>query len=671
MRGHKVYVKKSIDEALAHAAQSDCLYSVNLALGGFFSGRTEFFAEIMTWIRANPDFYLIGHLLDRKDRWYEIHEQSFAINMQVYRQLGCPQFGKEQVMTAEMPAVERSTENFHDDYTPFWLKPAAGSVAIHKAKPGHGLISAGIRAGHTLHAFPQVIRDSKYFFYPTTRGEFSRKFARWEMECQSSIESFYTFNTESIKNVADGINPRPLGRLITLCSGLLFFEILKKFDFIPGTKVNFYDTSEMALHMMKCLTEKWDGRNYPRFVQDNAWARNRLFNFWDAEKKWSDFLQKFGGEEKWLEFFARVKRDCHFNFSRRNVFQDEFANHPYFECLPEHGETLLWLSNVFHYRYTSSVRNLNDRLEAQDKLLRDLKARVPKMLVYMTSALGSRSKLGEIIFVEDYKPESQLAPSFWVSISSRYPENLRQFLGQHKDMKVSPPVCPPQFRDIDLDNLDIVPPLLLSKYSQWIEKQSLLPWLRLDLTLDHATMLSEARGCLDKFVDHRSDYSEGWSSVCLHGVSSHQTEDYDKYGFAERKDVPYKWTEVSERCPVTTKWLQTEWPMESFDRVRFMLLKPGGYILPHNDMGGVRGLSATNVSLNHPDNCEMVFARHGTLPWEPGQVFRLDVGVDHAVFNGSDDLRFHMIIHGRIGKRKDDWDKLIIRSYLKQFDVVH
>src|SRR6185312_3602507 len=114
----------------------------------------------------------------------------------------------------------------------------------------------------------------------------------------------------------------------------------------------------------------------------------------------------------------------------------------------------------------------------------------------------------------------------------------------------------------------------VNAFADWIENHSLVPWLKLDLPWPHEEMLREARALKELFVAHRHDVNPGWLSLCLHGVSPQHTEDYDRYGFASRAETPYRWTEIADACPVTARFFREVWPMEKFERVRFMLLNP-------------------------------------------------------------------------------------------------
>lgn len=203
----------------------------------------------------------------------------------------------------------------------------------------------------------------------------------------------------------------------------------------------------------------------------------------------------------------------------------------------------------------------------------------------------------------------------------------------------------------------------------WIINESKLPWLKLEIELPYEKILEEAKALKPHFVKHRAEDEisgykhQGWSSLCIHGISSSHTNHFESYGYASNNETPYKWTDISFKCCETTKWLRETYPCDTYYRVRFMLLEPDGFIAPHNDMNEHR-LSPVNIALNHPKGCIMKMAHHGTVPFSAGEVYLLDVGNIHAYYNKSNEDRYHIIIHGNYKSNKQ-WKKLVENSYKK------
>lgn len=196
--------------------------------------------------------------------------------------------------------------------------------------------------------------------------------------------------------------------------------------------------------------------------------------------------------------------------------------------------------------------------------------------------------------------------------------------------------------------------------SHWILTRARAGWLKLNIDAPYAEMLAEARALKERFVIHRDDQSEGWRSLTIHGVASHVTNVPEMHGL-NSDEVTYQWTDVAEYCPVTVNYFKNVFPYRSYQRLRYMLVEPQGYIMPHSDnresfLGG-----AVNISLNNPKGCQLV-TTNGTVPFEnTGSAFLFNNHYDHAVYNNSNEDRFHIIVHGTW--RGPEWDQIVVNSY--------
>lgn len=180
---------------------------------------------------------------------------------------------------------------------------------------------------------------------------------------------------------------------------------------------------------------------------------------------------------------------------------------------------------------------------------------------------------------------------------------------------------------------------------------------------DWDKMLWEAKRLEKHYVPHRHHESHsGWSSLCVHGLSSVHTESHHTYGFKDRKDAPYKWTDVADWCPTIRDFFENRFDYTDYDRIRIMKLSPGGWIIPHRDSVTLDEdhIGPTNIALNNPENCHFYMDEIGYLPWEQGRIIKLNLYNLHCVYNWSNEDRYHIIAHGRLGP---SWNKRIEDSY--------
>lgn len=202
---------------------------------------------------------------------------------------------------------------------------------------------------------------------------------------------------------------------------------------------------------------------------------------------------------------------------------------------------------------------------------------------------------------------------------------------------------------------------------QWILYKSGLPSLLLDVEVPTDEMLSEVKNNMHRFVKHRGETSPGWESMALHGTAVEDTSPREALiaegKYTEENCPPYHWTELSESCPKSKEWVESL-GFSKLNRVRFMLLSPNGFIIPHRDVD-TPGLHAFNISINNPDGHIFAQDGHGYIPWKPGQMRMIDISTIHTVVNRGVEPRIHMIIHGQYS---DKLRNTIIRSYIKTYE---
>jgi len=217
-----------------------------------------------------------------------------------------------------------------------------------------------------------------------------------------------------------------------------------------------------------------------------------------------------------------------------------------------------------------------------------------------------------------------------------------------------------QFANFKGEQSSFVSPL---QFWKWIRDESNVPSLKLNINFPYKEVLQEVKAIEHRFVKHRGEQHPGWESMCIHGVNTEQTDDWRSDAYADKNytEKPvHTWTDIADQCPTMKKWLQETFPMNEYDRVRFMMLRPGGYIQPHQDYDN-RSLNAINVALNNPEGCVFAMEEAGCIPWKDGDVRLIDIGRKHCVYNESNEDRIHIIIHGNQNK---EFNTLAIESYL-------
>ena len=133
---------------------------------------------------SQGDAYCKAHIIAKPDQNAYLHHQHIELNLVKWRELGCPD------IYAKWNNYTRSSDNYHDDYTPFWIIP-------------EGLPK--------IDNFTHKEREKKAFSYPhrdynsvwkdlSTVDNNDYYFSRYMTRMNSS---YYVYNTEKYQNLPD------------------------------------------------------------------------------------------------------------------------------------------------------------------------------------------------------------------------------------------------------------------------------------------------------------------------------------------------------------------------------------------------------------------------------------------------------------------------------------
>ena len=227
------------DELLNHVADLDYEYAVVFTTGTEFINGYTFFECIERLVESKVA--LAGHILDRGDAYYELHHQCYLVNLQIFKKLGRPQVGSQELGQQHQQYVpRRSEDNYHDDYTPPWVKFGNTVKTYNHKCHGWQLLSKFLDSEQTVEVFDQQIRDSKIHLYPEYINDFNKNVG-WlyhrEQVCASDF--VHTSNTEW------DFDPNlKFKQIVTPASGIWYNAMI---DSGQQTTVIFYDYNRRAL----------------------------------------------------------------------------------------------------------------------------------------------------------------------------------------------------------------------------------------------------------------------------------------------------------------------------------------------------------------------------------------------------------------------------------------
>ena len=371
-------VIQGIDEDdLLREASAHYDYAVVLSTGTEFINGSVFFDEVERTVNSDRAFFLIGHIPDRDDGYYELHEQCYIINLKKYKELGSPivgEFAFYSPHTQVEPA--RSDLNIHDDYTPLWILPGHNERNYKHKWHGWNILSVALANNEIVKVFPSVFRKNKKHYYPNYEPAFlpasSYLYGKYSVASQAL---FYPYNTEEF--VAIDFKG-PIQQLVIQASGLQWYEYLLYYGYNENTVVRFVDYNLFALECMHYIISNWNAdTNYINFVRGYVENRKSILSSGGEH-----FITMTGDKQQvdpkmWIDMMNTVKFEFH---HQDIVLNTELPVRVWVDNVPN---TLIHLSHIFNYDPVAPFVPLKTRIYNKKVLFDKLKTHVPDAMVIM------------------------------------------------------------------------------------------------------------------------------------------------------------------------------------------------------------------------------------------------------------------------------------------------
>jgi hypothetical protein len=237
-KGYSIVQGQDEDALLRHVSKA-YEYAVVFATGTEFINGTSFFDELSNLIKR--DFFIAGHILDRKDAYYELHHQCYVINLEKYKEFDCPAIGKQELGSVHTQYIPmRSIENIHDDYTPTTVVCGFTKKEYNHKCHGWNILRLAFDIDAPVLVFGDDIRNSKKHFYPENQVEFL-KHSEWLYARQNycSADFIHTSNTDWSNSQLSNIR-----QVFTPASGTWWVNHI---DSVSSVTVVMYDYNQKAL----------------------------------------------------------------------------------------------------------------------------------------------------------------------------------------------------------------------------------------------------------------------------------------------------------------------------------------------------------------------------------------------------------------------------------------
>lgn len=354
----------------------------------------NFLPEFKKFLNKNNNVKFIGHVLDKVEGYYEVHPQTFFIDLNWWAKSGFPEWG-ERTWDSPLETLEpiRSEENHHDEYTPYWIAPGK-NLKTYKGHRGEGwnIVKSLIESGEKILSWPRSIRVSKQYAYAEVENDGPRHRAEL-LEEISTDELCFIANTETFPNIEYYIKSRQLPewdnnfhQVVTPAAGISTLVFAFKLGLKKGDNIVIYDISKFAIKYTETLINEWNVNNnsYTEFAEYYM-KQNESGGYRGMDKLiYTEELVDKLKEEGFSEWVNNDLKHINIDTIELNLF-DQHKHGELLELLDPTLMTYFHFTNVFHYMPSSFYYSLKQKWQLSNDLIFKIKEQYTKnnALIYM------------------------------------------------------------------------------------------------------------------------------------------------------------------------------------------------------------------------------------------------------------------------------------------------
>ncbi len=389
------YKEKDIDDAINNAYDQG--YELLVVMkNGTFMNSSFFFENVKKMLDNN--IALMGHILDCGKEYYFVHEQCFFLNLNSWKLSGSPEYFSDNY---DVVNIQRSPTNFHDNYTPHWIRQDDGLADVVTVLPGGYMISELLRADYNVSPFTEL-RPLKWFTY---HGDTMKCLMKsMSLNAKEYHHGFFSTETEIIDEVKLNDN---VDTLISIASAFHPFKVIQKSNINPKNIV-MYDISYEAIKIYQRMLMAWNGKDYVELLNGSD------FNYRTGHTE--ELAQKSFEEMKdmcdWEKFFDEVCAK-NIDFLRGNLLTETFHK-KFTNFVSENDVVLFHVSNIFSYEAETYYYDIFQRFFSFYNLYLQMKKHTKK-----TIFKGSIFNLKNYVSTDDmqlhhwYSKATELALTPW------------------------------------------------------------------------------------------------------------------------------------------------------------------------------------------------------------------------------------------------------------------
>ena len=284
--------------------------------------------------------YIKGHIIAKKGQSAYLHHQHINLNVDMWKTLGCPPLDEK------WDKYERSDNNYHDDYTPFWLTP--------KDRPK---IQNFTHEERTRKGFSYYRDYNEAWMYIEDVEDFVEKddfyFSRFLTRIQ---ESFYMFNTESLAKVPEG----KFDLIFSPTAGYSAEAYVDKLNF--QGEVIFYDYVQQNIDLKRTIVEMNMSKE-ELYIFRGYTDKNLVDNTGNLAA--TQRTSSMGTHEELREMQARMRDEQEVDYWLMDIIEPDYTR-----LLNKiRGRNVFFdTSNIFSYHMSHAYYTLADLTDSYKKL---------------------------------------------------------------------------------------------------------------------------------------------------------------------------------------------------------------------------------------------------------------------------------------------------------------
>ena len=398
------YKEHEIDNAINDAYEKD--YDLLVVMkNGTFMNSSFFFANVQKMIDNN--IALMGHILDAGPDYYFVHEQCFFLNLKAWKLTDSPEYFSGSI---DVVNIERSQTNFHDNYTPHWIrmknKKQPNIVGV---EPGGYMISEFLKAGYNVSPFTEL-RPLKWFTY---HGDTMKCLMKsLSINAKEYHHGFFSTETERIDSVK--LNDK-IDTFISIASAFHPFKVMQKCNINPDNLI-IYDISKEAIQIYRRMLMGWNGKDYVELLNNSNFDYRTGHTEQLAQKSFEEMKEMCD----WEKFFDDVC-EKNIDFLRGNLLTEVF--HKKFLTNETKNKVCLFhVSNIFSYEAETYYYDIFQRLFSFYNLFLLMKKHTKK-----TIFKGSIFNLKNYVSTDDLEPRHFIIKAKELAITPWQKEKLVDF----------------------------------------------------------------------------------------------------------------------------------------------------------------------------------------------------------------------------------------------------